>query len=147
MTVRTFHFDYARLHGRPAHRGLEIIELSDRRTVVIATELSDNPGVSVTNFAEKLATLVCNMFSIDLATLVRVEHYPADPCPVCAGTGKGKYASCPVCQGRGTRREAASNDLVSFKIEKVRDEWHFADPQWRPMKESNWRELHLEPRQ
>ena len=75
MTVREFHFDYAGLHGRPARCGLELIELPDRRTVVITTELSDNPGVSVTNFAEELATLVCNMFCIDPMTLVWIEHY------------------------------------------------------------------------
>ena len=148
MRVRKFHFGCDGLHGRPARCGLEIIELPDGRTVVIATELSDNPGVSVTNFAEELATLVCNGFSIDPNTLVWIEHYPADPCPVCAGTGKAKDgASCRACRGRGTRREAASYDLVSFKIQKVRGEWLLSYPAWRPMKEANWRELGLEPRQ
>jgi hypothetical protein len=76
---------------------------------------------SVTNFAEKLATLACNMFGINPTTLVWIEHYPADPCPICAGTGTATDgASCRACDGRGKRREAASYDLVSFKIEKIR---------------------------
>src|SRR4051794_20817669 len=100
MTIRQFHFDYAGLHGRPARCGLEIVELPNGRTVVIATELSDNPGVSITNFAEKLASLVCKMFDIDPTTLVWIEHYPAEPCPVCAGTGTANDGgSCRACEG------------------------------------------------
>jgi hypothetical protein len=67
MTGETFRFEYAGLHARPAACGLEIIRLADGRTVVIATELSDNPGVSVTNFAEELGTLVCTGWRIDPA--------------------------------------------------------------------------------
>lgn len=147
MKTRKFHFDYAGLHGRPARCGLEIIELSDGRTVVIATELSDNPGVSVTNFAEELATIVCRMFLIDPRKMIWIEHYPADPCSACAGSGETKSgASCRACHGRGTRREPASYDAVTFTIRKVRGEWLLSEPLWRPMKEANWRELGLEPR-
>ena len=45
-------------------------------TLVIASELDDNPGVSVTNFAEHLATQVCLDCRIDPMKLVWVEHYP-----------------------------------------------------------------------
>jgi hypothetical protein len=148
MKARTFQFDYAGLHGRPARCGLEIIELPDGKTVVIATELSDNPGVSVTNFAEQLATLVCKMFHLDPTKLVWIEHYPADPCPVCAGSGKSsKGKTCRTCGGRGTRREAASYDSVTLSVRHVRDGWLLSEPSWRPMTESTWRELGLEPRQ
>jgi hypothetical protein len=147
MRVRNFHFDYAGLHGRPARCGLELIELPNVRTVIIATELSDNPGVSVTNFAEELATLVCNMFGIDPAILVWIEHYPADPCPVCAGTGKSKDgASCRACHGSGTRREAASYDRVTFKVQQVRGEWRMSEPAWRSMRDEDWRALGFEAR-
>jgi hypothetical protein len=133
MRIRTFRFDYAGLHGRPARCGLEIIELPDGRTVVIATEFSDNPGVSVTNFAEELATLVCKMFNIDPTILVWIEHYHADP--------------CQVCNGRGTRREAASYDRVTFKMRQVRGEWLLKEPTWRPVCQRDWKELGFEPRQ
>jgi hypothetical protein len=43
--------------------------------VVVATELKENPGTSVTNFAEQLATLVAARHRIDLYKLVWVEHY------------------------------------------------------------------------
>ena len=148
MKVRQFQFGYAGLHGRPARCGLELIELVDGRTVVIATELSDNPGVSVTNFAEQLATLVCKMFHIDPTKLVWIEHYPAECCPVCAGSGQSNTCNmCRVCGGRGTRREAASYDLVTFAVRQVRGEWLLSEPSWRPMTEATWRELGLEPRQ
>lgn len=92
--------------------------------MVIATELSDNPGVSVTNFAEGLATLVCRRFSIDPEKLIWIEHYPADLCPICAGSGKSKPGTtCRACNGRGTRREAATYDLVTFTVRQVRDAW------------------------
>lgn len=49
------------------------------RTVVLATETPDNPGTSVTNFAEYLATLVCRKYNISPMELVWVEHYPSQP--------------------------------------------------------------------
>lgn len=55
---------------------LEIIR-GDRETLVICTELEDNTGTSVTNFAEQLATLVCREDpSIDPTGLLWVERYP-----------------------------------------------------------------------
>jgi hypothetical protein len=141
----TFAFDYAGLHGRPARCGLEIHPLDDGRTAVIATELSDNPGVSVTNFAEELAMLVCKGWRIDPAKLVWIEHYPADPCPACAGTARRNDSVCRACGGCGTRREAATYDLVTFTLDASTGE--LSDPKWRPMREEGWRELGIEARQ
>jgi hypothetical protein len=47
-----------------------------RQAVVIATELEDNPGTSVTNMAGPLATQVAQAFGLPLETLVWIEHYP-----------------------------------------------------------------------
>ena len=44
--------------------------------VVIVTELSDNPGTSVTNAAEAVASEACRRFGIDPNSLVLIEHYP-----------------------------------------------------------------------
>ena len=72
-------FEYHGFHGCHSVCGLDIQPLADGRTLVICTELPDNPGTSVTNFAEDLATLVCRQFGIVPAKLVWVEHYPASP--------------------------------------------------------------------
>jgi hypothetical protein len=144
MTTRNFTFDFAGLHGRPARCGLEIVGFADGRTVVFANELSDNPGVSVKNFAEELATIVCRMFLIDPAKLVWIEHYPADPCPICSGSGGKTGRPCRACDGRGRRREAATYDLVALRLDPTGD---LSDPTWRPMREEDWRDLRLDPRQ
>ena len=43
--------------------------------VVVATELDDNPGTSITNAAEYLATSVCKEFNINPFDLIWIEHY------------------------------------------------------------------------
>jgi hypothetical protein len=147
MTIPRFEFEG--LHGRKAACGFELRELPTGRAVVKVSELADNPGVSVTNFAEGLASIICNRFGIDPADLVWIEHYPVDPCPVCDGSGKRRDGTevCRACDGRGQRREAASYDLVTFDVKRVRDQWVLSEPNWRLMKEEDWRELRLEPRQ
>src|SRR5687767_704206 len=43
--------------------------------VVIATELDDNPGASITNAAEECAAQVCHRCRIHPSRLIWVEHY------------------------------------------------------------------------
>ncbi len=45
--------------------------------VVVVTELPDNPGMSVTNYAEELATLILQEHGLDALRTVWIEHYPA----------------------------------------------------------------------
>lgn len=45
------------------------------RVVVIATELHENHGKSITNSSEFLATAVCEKFSLDPEHVVFLEHY------------------------------------------------------------------------
>ncbi len=45
-------------------------------TVVIATELPDNTGTSITNAAQYIATLVVMHYGLDPHSLVWIEHYP-----------------------------------------------------------------------
>ena len=67
----TFRFDYAGYWGCDSHCDLFIIG-----NLVIATEASDNPGTSITNMAEHLATRVCYHFSLDPEAMIWIEHYP-----------------------------------------------------------------------
>jgi hypothetical protein len=131
-------FEYRGLNGRPAWCRLELIPLSGGRTVAIATEMIDNPGTSITNAAEYLASFVCDCFEIDPDKLVWIEHY-----------------------GYGGRHDR-TYDLVTFRrrpTEMIRwakavlryhaSGWpgHFEEPQWRPMCDEDWRDLGLPPRQ
>lgn len=58
-------------YGRPASR----CEVEVHDNVVVATELDDNPGVSITNAAEVAASAACRRFGIDPHALVWIEHY------------------------------------------------------------------------
>lgn len=131
-------FKYRGFNGRTARCRLELIPLSDDRTVVIATEVIDNAGTSVTNVAEYLASFVCDQFDIDPNKLVWLEHY-----------------------GYGGRH-ARTYDLVTFDRrvpERIQwsqavlryhpDGWpgYFEEPQWRPMTDNDWQGLGLQPRE
>jgi len=65
-------FAFTTRNGHPAKCHLKIIE----GFIVIATEISDNPGVSVTNAAENLATIVCDKFVIEPEELQWYERLP-----------------------------------------------------------------------
>src|SRR5438093_12008457 len=54
---------------------IEATKLPDDRVVVIATERMDNPGPSITNEVEYLATAVCRYLGIDPLKLVWIEYY------------------------------------------------------------------------
>jgi hypothetical protein len=46
--------------------------------VVVATEIPDNPGTSITNAVPKLAADVCKTFDLPHEAMVWIEHYPRD---------------------------------------------------------------------
>ena len=138
VVIDPLHFNG--FHGRSAWCRIEIILLADGRTAVIATELAENPGTSVTNVAEFIASFVCDQFGIDSEKLIWIEHYG--------------YSS-PIAP------DERSYDLVTFERRKpesvtwspaVQDRqpsgWpgYFDEPHWRPMKEQDWHSLGLEPR-
>ena len=68
-------FQYKGFHGCQAQCEIEI-HRHPEFTAVVCSERDDNPGTSVTNFAEGLATLICAEHKIDTATLVWIERYP-----------------------------------------------------------------------
>ena len=71
-------FDFRGIHDAPSRCHLRIYRHPNRPVIVVATELADNPGSSVTNALPGLADAVCSSFDIDPDVLLWVEHYPAD---------------------------------------------------------------------
>src|SRR5207247_791555 len=69
---------YRGLHGCPSYCWLRI-STAPGQTVVLATELEDNPGTSITTIAHRLATEVARTFGLPLDTLRWIEHYPERP--------------------------------------------------------------------
>ena len=94
-----------------------LVELLDGRAVVIASEQAGNHGMSVTNAAEQIATLVCGRRHLDPRQLVYIEHYPqhadGDPVP--------------------------SWDIVTFKLRA--GDFSFSEPDWRPARRDDFAEL------
>jgi len=68
-------YHYWGYHGCPSRCWLRIYK-APGQAVVVATELADNPGTSITNMAEVLATHVCQEFGLPLDDLMWIEHYP-----------------------------------------------------------------------
>ena len=75
-TVNGF-FDYKvdNWSSRWSSTFLRVYSLADRVAVVIATEVADNPGPSITNSAEALATEVVKEYNLDPLRTYFVEHY------------------------------------------------------------------------
>jgi hypothetical protein len=46
-------------------------------TIIVLSELAENPGVSVTNAAAAIATEIARIYMIDLDTTIWIEHYGA----------------------------------------------------------------------
>lgn len=55
--------------------GLKIIQRADN-TVVIVTELPDNPGTQITSFSSELAQQIAKTHNINPEELVYIEHSP-----------------------------------------------------------------------
>lgn len=62
----------------PAFCGLKVFDVgsSDTHAVVVFTERADNPGMSVTNFADGLATNIVADFGLNPDKTVFIEHWP-----------------------------------------------------------------------
>lgn len=69
-------FRYWGFLNAPSRCRIRVFEPKERPLVVIATELPDNSGTSITNFAAPLATQIGELLLVPLEALVWVEHYP-----------------------------------------------------------------------
>lgn len=56
---------------------LRIFQISFDKTIVIVSELPDNPGRSITDEALTLIHLVCHQFKLNLKKTMWFEHYPS----------------------------------------------------------------------
>jgi len=137
---RIAHFEFRGFQGKPAICQLEILQLRDGRRAVIATEREDNPGTSVTNVAEHLASHVCDHFGIEPDKLVWIEHYGY---PV-HGVKRERTYDLVTFSRRNPERVLWSQAVLRYKP----DGWpgYFADPDWKPMDAADWSALGLEPR-
>jgi len=93
-----------RYHGG-SRASLDFFETEDG-TVVILTELPDNPGMSVTNASEELATAITQRYRLAPARTVWIEHHWASE-----------------------HREADTYDAITYT-------WHgrtASHPRWRPI--------------
>jgi hypothetical protein len=94
-----------------------------------------------TNVAEHLASEVCNRFEIEPEKLVWIEHcgYAGS----LEGTRERTYDRVTFTL-RGPDRIPRAPSVRRHKSHG----WpgYFEEPQWRPMKEEDWRELGLAPK-
>jgi hypothetical protein len=61
-------------HYRLAHCRVRIYE-HEGQQVVVATEMEGNPGMSVTNAAEDIATQLAAAYNLEVDRLIWIEHY------------------------------------------------------------------------
>lgn len=106
-------FPYLGYHGCPSKCHIRIFEPEDKQKpyVVIATELEDNPGTSITNAAERIATAVWHLLERPVNGMLWVEH----------------YRDRAFIGGRPQAKEEF--DIVEFQS----DRWMgLKNPRWRP---------------
>lgn len=97
---------------------IERIDLPDGRVVICCIEADGNPGSSITNSAERIATQVCARFDIAADNLVWLEHYP--------------------------HVSPQEWDWVQFSHDP--ETGVFSGPKWTPMDADLWRSLRLRPK-
>ncbi len=112
------------IHKTP-HRGRCRVRIylpeEERDTpVVICTELADNPGMSITNSAERIAAEVISAHSLP-APLVWIEHYEDG--------------------ARGTPEDPASFDLVLFDSYEIEDLGRYAGEEHKRIGAPSWKAL------
>lgn|GEM_PF-98493 len=100
-------YHFRGLCGAPSCCRLRVYEPREGPLVVIATELPENPGTSITNFVEELAAEVWALLERPARGMVWIEHYPE--------------------RGPVHRRIPEGFDRVTF----ARTERGFSGPQWR----------------
>ncbi len=79
MDYVDFVMEYRGIGNCKSKCGVKIIK-TDVSPIVIITELPDNPGTSVTNWFENIATLVYEKYlkNYDPEPIIWIEHYPPE---------------------------------------------------------------------
>lgn len=112
-----------------------VYQLRDSQILVIWSERSDNPGMSVTNAAETLAELVANELQLAPGLVVWVEHWPASLRPTIPRSGQACWHQVEFNYVRETR-----------SFDQRRNVSRYADPAWREMTEADWVKLGVDAR-
>jgi hypothetical protein len=92
--------------------------------VVIATELPDNPGVSITNWAEYLATHFRRLYAQQGEAFIWIEHYP------------------------GRRSRYDPSEVIKEEFDRVLMRWNgreYVEPDWKPFDRRRVEEFIGEP--
>jgi hypothetical protein len=108
-------YDYRGFWNCDSCCDIEAHRRSDGKYVFVGTELPDNPGTSVSNYAEHLATAMLGQYGLKPDQVIWIEHYP---------------------EARGRRKE--DFDLVQFLAVEGEP---FRMPAWTRITEQAVREL------
>ena len=114
LIVDNPHFDYpAGVYPRPARCHLRAFDQGGGDVVLLLTDHGDeNPGASVTNAAEIIATAAVRRYALDPARLTVVEHYD-DRWTRNAGGERRRRTALELAHVAG-REEGESFDVVTF---------------------------------
>lgn len=74
-TLYNGEFKFRSYPGRTVSECHLLVVQNEAKTVVVMTELAHNPGMSVTNASERLATQVVKQFNLNVEQTTFVEHY------------------------------------------------------------------------
>jgi hypothetical protein len=102
--------EYQGLWNSKGHCDIESCTRPDGKRVFIATELPSNPGTSITNMAQQLATAIRKQHGLLAEQFIWIEHYP---------TSQSRAAAKLI--GR-----EETYDLVRFALD---DEGNYIQPQ------------------
>ncbi len=69
------HFEFTAPNGLDAACRLRVYQITPELNVVLASELANNEGPSVTNSFEVIATEACREYDLKPGTCIFVEHY------------------------------------------------------------------------
>ena len=109
-------FQYTDMNSKAAFCGLE-----RKGNLIIATELAENTGASVTNSCDYIATQYCTQNDIPFGDLIFVEHYD-----------QRSY------EGRGNSEDFS---LVTFRQGERFGKPHFTNPEWKPLRRDEYQDL------
>lgn len=109
-------YEYGPDKRNPADRGRCVVRIWDsvEAVVVMLTELPDNPGMSVTNACEDIATQIVQDFGINPHRTRFIEHYPEEKTVV--------YGKEHV------RKETFDEIFFTWDVRNQADE-----PHWKPL--------------
>jgi hypothetical protein len=108
-------YEYRGYHGCESRCRIRIYRPQGKSLVIIASEEADqNPGTSITNMAEQIATDVSRIYGLAHEPFIWIEHYDD--------------RSDPLAMRDGFRREAGESfDRVEFRRSGTRltnADWH-----------------------